>query len=293
MRKPAEGLLWLGILMSFSIVLGVLLIGGAINLFLAPRMVPVVWFGFCVFCMLSIYQAVQVVRDMRAHRGGPMKLYSLVFLIPVFLIVSAAPRANTPQMLPNQNIGLGVMRPSDAAQTAVPSLEPSAVPSPPDHASSPAPETTPVPWETPTPAETPAPAVDIDEMPVCVLNPDTMTDQGSGSFAEYLYMSMEDLMGQEITLSGFVYKDESFPPDTILVARLMITCCAADAMVVGYHVRVEDAGDFSSDEWIQVTGTVQRFTMDMYGESRDLPILTGGTVARCEAPSTEDAYVYP
>jgi uncharacterized membrane protein YcgQ (UPF0703/DUF1980 family) len=64
-------------------------------------------------------------------------------------------------------------------------------------------------------------------------------------------------------------------------------------MVMGYHVRVADTDDFSNDEWIQVTGTVQRFSMEMYGDMHNLPILTGGTVTRCEAPPYDEAYVYP
>ena len=300
MRKPVEGLMWLIILLSFCIILGVLLIGGSISLFLAPRMVPVVWFGFCVFGILSIYQMLVVVRDIRTHRGGGMKLYSLVFLIPVFLIVTAAPQSSTPQMLPNQNIGFNTLTSSDTADlppAAAPSPVTTAPPRDPENTPCPAetspPKETPAPEETAAPALTPTPEKDIADMQVCVLDQDPIGGQGSGSFGAYLYTPLDDLAGQEITLYGFVYKEDSFPPDTILVSRLMITCCAADAMIVGYHVRVEDADDFSSDEWIQVTGTVEQFATEMYGEVFYVPILIGGTVTRCEAPSTEDAYIYP
>ena len=292
MRKPVDGLIWLIILLSFSIVLGVLLIGGTITLYLAPRMVPVVWFGFCIFGILSIYQVVIIVRDMRAHKGGPMKLYSLVFLLPIFLLTTATPQASTPQMLPNQNIGFGAIDTPDTAQRPSPSPKPAATP-PEDISPFPDLESSPVPAETSAPEEPPMPEMDVADMPFCILNPDPITGQGYGSFADYMYLSMDELIGQEITVYGFVYQEDSFPLDTILVSRLMITCCAADAMVVGFHVRVEDANDFSSDEWIQVTGTVQRFAMEMYGETYELPILTGGTVTRCEAPPTEDAYIYP
>lgn len=290
MPKPVEGLLWLIILLSFSIILGVLLIGGSISLFLAPRMVPVVWLGFCVFCILSIFQAGIVLRDIRARRGESAKLYSLVFLIPVFLIVTASPQASTPQMLPNPNIGLNGI--PNTAESISPSPEPVVSPSCVDPSPSPDTANSPVPAKTPTPEESPNPDMDVSDMPACVLGKD-LIGQGSGSFGEHLFASLDELIGEEITLYGFVYKEDSFPPDTVLVGRLMITCCAADAMIVGYHVRVEDAGDFSGDEWIQVTGTVQRFSMEMYGQMYELPILTGGTVARCQSPPAEEAYVYP
>lgn len=304
MRKPVEGLIWFIVLLSFSIILGVLLIGGTIRLFLAPRMVPVVWFGFCIFCILSIYQATILVRDLRTHRGGAMKLYTLVFVLPVFLIVTATPQASTPQMLPNPNIGFKTIGNQDNAQR--PSPEPAAIPSPSLPASSPDPGDTPVPTETPAPEntkapveetplpeETPTPEKDIAEMPICVLTGDTIAGKEAGPFEESLYTLPQDLFGQTIKLHGFVHKDDSFPPNTILVSRLMITCCTADAMVVGFHVRVEDADAFSNDEWIQVTGMAQRFAMEMYGEIYVLPILTGGTITRCEGPPEDEAYVYP
>jgi putative membrane protein len=92
---------------------------------------------------------------------------------------------------------------------------------------------------------------------------------------------------------GFVYKDESFPENTILVSRLLITCCAADATLVGFHVKVENADDFVEDEWIEVTGAVDKFKLNYYGKEYEFPIITDGTVIKCEKPELSDWYVYP
>ena len=49
------------------------------------------------------------------------------------------------------------------------------------------------------------------------------------SFREYLHNTLEELVGKTVTVYGFVYSDDAFPENTVLVARMMITCCAADA----------------------------------------------------------------
>jgi putative membrane protein len=96
-----------------------------------------------------------------------------------------------------------------------------------------------------------------------------------------------------MTLTGFVYKDPSFPEDTILVSRLLINCCAADASVVGFHARVEDENDYKDGEWISVTGTVKTIFIQIDGQVYEFPVLTGGTICRSAAPEAEDAYIYP
>ena len=56
------------------------------------------------------------------------------------------------------------------------------------------------------------------------------------------------------TVSGFVY-DASLGPDTVWLARFVVTCCAVDAQPVGVPVRLEGWSEtYEEDEWLEVEG---------------------------------------
>jgi uncharacterized repeat protein (TIGR03943 family) len=59
------------------------------------------------------------------------------------------------------------------------------------------------------------------------------------------------LNGRTLELTGFVVHDAS----GVYVARLVITCCAADAMPV--KARLVGAEGLTDDQWITVTGQVR------------------------------------
>jgi uncharacterized repeat protein (TIGR03943 family) len=56
--------------------------------------------------------------------------------------------------------------------------------------------------------------------------------------------------GQDVQLTGFVLKQR---PDGFVLARLVITCCAADARPVEVYIRTDQHPP--QDEWVTVTGT--------------------------------------
>lgn len=58
------------------------------------------------------------------------------------------------------------------------------------------------------------------------------------------------LDGRTVTLSGFVVHSGG---DTLL-ARMVISCCAADAYPVTVRLRGDDAARFASDAWVGVSG---------------------------------------
>ncbi|MEV6825522.1 TIGR03943 family protein [Amycolatopsis sp. NPDC051102] len=60
------------------------------------------------------------------------------------------------------------------------------------------------------------------------------------------------LNGRTVSLTGFVVHTEG----RTLLARLVISCCAADAFPVTVRLRGGEADHLASDAWIQVTGQV-------------------------------------
>jgi len=269
-------MIWLLILLSLTAILGSALISGNILLYLAPRMVPMVWFGVIVLAGLCVYQCIEVIKCLHsAETAGKVLLGTLLFFVPVIFIITVTPNASTPGSLPNQNVRmvtLTAVSGTSAAQADAGQIKESAS------------------------AEENTAAISsasTDFLP-CVLEEEhAFFNTSADVFMDYLSETVEALAGRTITVYGFVYFDDTFPENTVLVSRLMITCCAADAATVGFHVQIEEETDLALNEWIRVTGTIQIKKMLYYGSYYDFPVLTDGLILRCDAPDVEDAYIYP
>jgi uncharacterized repeat protein (TIGR03943 family) len=93
--------------------------------------------------------------------------------------------------------------------------------------------------------------------------------------------------GKEATVTGFVYRDDRFATNEMMVSRFIVSCCAADAAPIGLIVRAENSADFADDAWIEVTGVFEPGRLD--GEA--VPILIADTITPVDVP--EQPYLYP
>ncbi|WP_329044378.1 TIGR03943 family protein [Amycolatopsis sp. NBC_01488] len=87
-----------------------------------------------------------------------------------------------------------------------------------------------------------------------------------------------------VSLTGFVVHTGG----RTLLARLVISCCAADAFPVTVHLRGDEADQLASDAWIQVTGQVVPGTATK--DTGCTPDFTLASIAPVPAP--KDPYEY-
>lgn len=92
------------------------------------------------------------------------------------------------------------------------------------------------------------------------------------------------LNGRTVSLTGFVVHTEG----STLLARLVISCCAADAFPVTVRLRDGSADHLPSDSWIQVTGQVVPGTATQANSYT--PDFTPASVTSVPAP--KDPYEY-
>ncbi|EOD63070.1 TIGR03943 family putative permease subunit [Amycolatopsis vancoresmycina] len=92
------------------------------------------------------------------------------------------------------------------------------------------------------------------------------------------------LNGRTVSLTGFVVHAEG----RTLLARLVISCCAADAFPVTVRLRGGEADHFASDAWIQVTGQVVPGTATK--ANNYTPDFTPASVTT--VPTPKDPYEY-
>lgn len=72
--------------------------------------------------------------------------------------------------------------------------------------------------------------------------------------------------GEKVKVSGFVLKDDDLPEDYFMIARFIISCCAADARPIGIPVHYNPTEQtLENDQWIELKGSL--FTTELDGES--------------------------
>jgi uncharacterized repeat protein (TIGR03943 family) len=78
-----------------------------------------------------------------------------------------------------------------------------------------------------------------------------------------VYPEPDAYTDQPVNLTGFVIHPPNWSENYMMVARFVLTCCAADAYPVGLPVKLTgDRAEFSADSWISVQGTMATETLD-------------------------------
>jgi len=122
-----------------------------------------------------------------------------------------------------------------------------------------------------------------------------VTEFNNETFAELTQQAFETpfaVAGKRVRLTGFVFREEVWPPNVFVAGRLAIYCCAADAQFVG--LLVEGGGTApKSGDWVRVDGTlgVLDEIETLSGPIADVPILRDATIAPAAPPEIE--YVLP
>ncbi|WP_326729503.1 TIGR03943 family putative permease subunit [Streptomyces phaeochromogenes] len=86
------------------------------------------------------------------------------------------------------------------------------------------------------------------------------------------------MKNRTVRLTGFVTRDDD---GTWYIARLLVTCCAADAQAL--KVQIRDADAPPADAWVTVTGTWH--PTGKPGSAAARPVLDAASVKRVSAPS--------
>jgi len=95
------------------------------------------------------------------------------------------------------------------------------------------------------------------------------------------------LAGQEVKVTGFVYKDDRYGEDIFILIRFTVSCCVADASVVGMLVQSSAHQSLQDDMWVEVTGTFVASQL----ENWTLPIVAAQQITQIDVPS--QPYLYP
>jgi uncharacterized repeat protein (TIGR03943 family) len=102
-----------------------------------------------------------------------------------------------------------------------------------------------------------------------------------------VYPEPDAYANQAVKVSGFVVSMPDWPKDHFMIARFVLTCCAADAYPVGLPVALPEGDPVPApDTWLEVSGTMQTGTLD---GKRKLVI---GSPTITEIPEPRNPYEY-
>lgn len=97
---------------------------------------------------------------------------------------------------------------------------------------------------------------------------------------------LDDFLGKRVEIMGFVYREAGLKQDEMVVARFSMTCCTADSSVYGLLITGEQTRDYENDTWVRVTGTIDQREFNGW----DIPLINVERVEEVDEPETP--YVY-
>lgn len=112
----------------------------------------------------------------------------------------------------------------------------------------------------------------------------TLIEKNRGAqILDSIYSDLKSFENNKIVIRGFVFREKGFKKENFVIARSAISCCAADASVVGFLCEFSDAGSLQNDEWIEVKGLLKEMTYD--GEN--IPVIVVEEFKKVEKPRSE------
>lgn len=250
-RFNINELIWFIILVSFTYYIYRLFDTERINIYLHPKMFKYVLFSLIIFTLLSIFQIRKIFSENRTKK---IKAGFIMFIIPLFLGFTVNPDTLSTKILSNK--GVDIANNSLNNKTLVEDEFTNQ-------------------QRTNYYDEEDNSDLEVDKTKEESINEsyyakdknyDTDSEKFKYTLME-LYENLDEIIGEEVVLSGFVYREEDFPKNKFVISRLLMVCCAADAQVAGLLCEWNGADELKDNEWIKITGIIDSTTY--YNEYTD------------------------
>jgi putative membrane protein len=114
-----------------------------------------------------------------------------------------------------------------------------------------------------------------------------MDDYVYNTYYEEISRDLDHFKGKKITLNGFVYKEDGFDEDQLVLARFLVTHCVADASIIGFLSELPEASTIEVDTWIEAEAVLDVTTYN----GVEMPVLK--ITHWKKTPEPEEPYLYP
>lgn len=125
----------------------------------------------------------------------------------------------------------------------------------------------------PGPAPTRSNAVPAPRTPVQIgSGPIAPNDDQYWTVFNTLYDKPGDYSGRQITVAGFIYREQRFPEGVSMVSRNLIWCCTADKGLIGFLASGGDLSSLAEDTWVEVTGILDTTLFSISGNGSPIQV---------------------
>jgi putative membrane protein len=121
-------------------------------------------------------------------------------------------------------------------------------------------------------------------------NSETMITIDDKNFSDVLMEvsnNVKKYVGRQIKVSGFIFNAPGLEQDQFVIARLRMSCCAADSSIVGFVSKRE--GKYKNDDWYEIEGTL---SVEKYKGDTDIPMINVEKIEKIARPKKDKWYVY-
>ncbi|WP_025026613.1 TIGR03943 family putative permease subunit [Caldalkalibacillus mannanilyticus] len=295
------------ILFGFSMLMLSMVMSGSIQYYIAPKMLPFIYFAMIVFLILSVVQILRstpkaqeeelecdcgTAHQMPGNRGIKVLIYSL-FILPLLMgfVLPDKTLDSSVAMKRGVNLGSGVQsnlladRPAEESDSVSSGTTTRA-----DEYLAKLEEGEPVEHYS---VEDLAGrdgfddyysklAQELFEEEIIYIEDDNFLD-----VMTVLDMYLDEFQGKKVELEGFVYREPGVKTNEMVVARFSMTCCTADSSVYGLLSKGEETKTYENDTWVRVQGSIGRSEFGGWV----IPLLQLEQIVEIEPP--ENQYVYP
>jgi putative membrane protein len=115
----------------------------------------------------------------------------------------------------------------------------------------------------------------------------TLDDKNFANYFTTIYSYPDEFLGKKVNVQGFVYRDENLGRNQFVVGRFAVTCCTADASVVGFLIKPKHHIPIPKiNAWVEATGTLGKQKVD----GQDTPVIYLQSYHMI--PAKKDPYIY-
>ena len=266
------------VLMCLIIALWTIIANGAIYTFLHPRSLPLLKTSFVILCGFTLYSFRKVAS---AGSGRILNWKACILFLPVAFGAYVKPTGLSSRIAVQKGLASVAMTPQHTTDTS-------------DNAQFPIDSAVKDDFRKGDTMAIAIPTGSIALLPARTRNAcDTMQDDSLYVKLDQIYSNPRRSEGKKVAMTGFVAPDTLLGRHSFFIARMLVACCAADAMPVGFYCVSDSVLGIHEGDWVMLSGQIETRAVKLPWdkEKRLLPILRVLSTTETVAPRRQ--YIYP